>query len=122
MITGLNTVSLYVADQERALRFYVDVLGFEARTDKDMGPMGRWIEVAPAGAKTAFVLADAAGFDAGDRVGDSAHVTLHCSDVRALHDELAAKGVSVTEVDKQGWSPHFKFTDPDGQQFVVSEG
>jgi lactoylglutathione lyase len=41
MIGKINTVSLYVADQERSLRFYVDVLGFEVRTDAQLGPMGR---------------------------------------------------------------------------------
>jgi catechol 2,3-dioxygenase-like lactoylglutathione lyase family enzyme len=121
MITHLNTVSLYVADQERARRFYVDQLGFEVRTDTDMGPMGRWLEVAPKGAQTSFVLASAAGFDENDRVGKSADVTLRTSDVRALHNELAAKGVPVTEPVTEPWSTWIKVTDPDGHEFVVGE-
>lgn len=121
MITSLNTVSLYVDDQERARRFYVDVLGFEVTTDADMGPMGRWIEVAPQGAQTAFVLADAAGFGKKDRVGDSADVTLTCSDVAALHGDLVAKGVRVTEPEKKEWGTFFKATDPDGHVFVIRE-
>ena len=52
LITHVETVAVYVADQDRALRFYVDQLGFELRKDVTMGPddgAPRWIEVAPPG-------------------------------------------------------------------------
>lgn len=120
MITNINTVSLYVSDQQRARDFYVDKLGFEVTTDADMGEMGRWIEVAPPGAQSAFMLADAAKFQKTDRIGDSADVTLSCSDVRALHADLTAKGVPVTEPEAQPWGTFIKITDPDGHEFVVS--
>jgi len=45
VITRLNTVTVYVSDQDRSLDFYVGKLGFEKRADRDMGPSGRWIEV-----------------------------------------------------------------------------
>ena len=121
MITRINTVSLYVADQSRAREFYVDALGFEVTTDADMGEMGRWIEVAPPGAKTAFVLADAAGFQKTDQIGKSADVTLSCSDVQELYNDLRAKGVPATEPERQSWGTFIKITDPDGHEFVVSQ-
>jgi lactoylglutathione lyase len=121
MITRINTVSLYVTDQNRSLDFYVGALGFHVTTDADMGGMGRWLEVAPPGAQTAFVLADAAGFEAGDRVGRSADVTLVSSDVHALHAALAAKGVPVTEPKSEEWGTFMKVTDPDGHEFVISQ-
>jgi catechol 2,3-dioxygenase-like lactoylglutathione lyase family enzyme len=121
VITNLNTVSLYVRDQERAKQFYVDTLGFDLTTDADMGGMGRWIEVAPKGARTAFVLADAAAFGKQDRTGSSADVTLRCSDVRALHAELAGKGVAVTEPETQAWGTFITVTDPDGHELLVSQ-
>jgi catechol 2,3-dioxygenase-like lactoylglutathione lyase family enzyme len=120
MITAINTVSLYVTDQERSRRFYVDVLGFEVRTDADMGGMGRWIEVAPRGAQTAFVLADAAAFAKQDRIGSSADLTLRCDDVHALHRELTARGAAVTEPEKQDWGTFVAVTDPDGHKLVIS--
>src|SRR5437588_12110600 len=101
MITKLNTVALYVTDQERSREFYVDVLGFEVRTDAQMGEKGRWLEVAPPGARTAFVIADAVPFGKQDRVGSSADVTLSCDDVFALHRSLTAKGYTVPEPEKQ---------------------
>jgi lactoylglutathione lyase len=121
MITKINTVALYVADQGRARDFYVDALGFDVTTDVDMGEMGRWIEVAPPGAQTAFVLADAAGFQKTDHIGKSADVTLICSDVQKLHDDLRAKGVPVTEPERQAWGTFIKITDPDGHEFVASQ-
>lgn len=121
MIINLNTISLYVRDQQRAKQFYVDTLGFEVRKDADMGGMGRWLEVAPKGARTAFVLADAVAFGKDDRMGSSADVTLHCADVHALHAELAGKGVPVTEPETQGWGTFIKVTDPDGHDLLVSQ-
>jgi catechol 2,3-dioxygenase-like lactoylglutathione lyase family enzyme len=120
MITELHTVALYVADQDRAKRFYVDTLGFELGADQPgLGEIGRWIEVAPKGAQTSFMLADAAGWGKEDRIGASADVTLRCEDARALHAELAAKGVPVTEPQTQRFGTFIDITDPDGHQLRV---
>lgn len=120
MITELHTVALYVADQDRAKSFYVDTLGFELGADQPgMGGIGRWLEVAPRGAQTSFMLADAAGWDKQDRVGSSADVTLRCDDARALHAELTAKGVTVTEPETQRFGTFIDITDPDGHQLRV---
>jgi lactoylglutathione lyase len=121
VITKINTVTLYVTDQARAREFYVDALGLEVRRDADMGPMGRWLEVAPDETATGFVLASAEAYDRKDRVGDSADLVLHTDDVAALHDRLAAAGVPVTPPETQAWGTFIKVTDPDGQQIVVSQ-
>lgn len=121
MISNIKTVALYVSDQAKACEFWVDRLGFEVRRDEDMGSMGRWLEVAPPGATTAFVLADATGFDKPDRIGSSADITLTTDDVVELHARLVADGVVVTEPETQEWGKYIKVTDPDGLEFVVSE-
>ncbi len=121
MITKINSVSLYVADQGRARDFYVNDLGFEVKRDADMGPMGRWIEVVPPGAQTGFVLADAAGFQKTDQVGKSADVILASSDVHELYTSLTAKGIPATEPEHQAWGTFIRITDPDGHVFVVSQ-
>ena len=121
MITALNTVTLYVSDQDKARDFYVDLLGFHIRREADMGPMGRWLEVAPEGARTGFMLASAAAFGKQDRVGGSADLVLHTDDVTELHRRLTAAGVPVTEPESQAWGTFVKVTDPDGLVLVVSE-
>jgi len=120
VITELHTVALYVADQDRAKRFYLDSLGFELGADQPgLGGIGRWIEVAPKGAQTSFMLADGAGWNKQDRIGNSADVTLRCDDARALHAELTAKGVPVTEPQTQRFGTFIDITDPDGHQLRV---
>ena len=42
-ITRIGTVIVPVKDQEQALAFYVDALGFEKRLDAPFGRGGRWI-------------------------------------------------------------------------------
>ena len=54
-IKDIRTVGIPVADQEQALAFYVETLGFEKRLDVPMGD-GRWVEVAPAEAATTIAL------------------------------------------------------------------
>lgn len=120
MITELHTVALYVADQDRAKRFYVDTLGFELNADQTgLGGIGRWIEVAPKGAQTALMLADAAGWNKQDRIGKSADLTLRCEDAHALHAALAAKGVAVTEPQTQRFGTFIDITDPDGHRLRI---
>jgi lactoylglutathione lyase len=119
VITEIDTVPLYVADQRRARDFYVDVLGFEVTADADLDDLGRWIEIAPPGAHTALVLLAAEAFG-GKGTGKSPEVTLACPDVQALHAELTAKGVPVTEPESQSWGTFVKVTDPDGNELVIS--
>ena len=55
-VTHVGTVIVPVADQDRALEFYVGTLGFEVRLDGEFGDGQRWIEVAPPGAATSIAL------------------------------------------------------------------
>jgi catechol 2,3-dioxygenase-like lactoylglutathione lyase family enzyme len=45
MINNISLVTLFVTDQDAAKQFYVDVLGFEERSDVSMGPDFRWVTV-----------------------------------------------------------------------------
>ena len=55
-ITGIRTVSIPVDDQEAALAFYVDTLGFALLRDMPTPGGGRWIELAPGDASTIVTL------------------------------------------------------------------
>ena len=113
-VTRLGTVLVPVADQDRALAFYVDTLGFEVRIDGPFGDGGRWLEVAPPGAATTLALVP----------GDAAEVSLATADADADHAALAAAGADVDpEVMRWGGGvpPMFTFRDPDGNRFRVVE-
>jgi lactoylglutathione lyase len=116
MIAKAATVGIYVSDQDRALDFYVNTLGFDKRTDEPMGPGARWIEVAPAGAQTVLVLYTPPGLE--DRIGTFAGVVFECDDIRATHEELRARGVEFSEEpSEQPWGMWAQFKDVDDNEF-----
>ena len=121
MITKAKTVGVYVSDQDRALGFYVNTLGFEKLRDEPMGPDARWIEVAPAGAQTRLVLFTPPGQE--DRIGTFANVIFECDDMQATYQELRSRGVEFSQDPvEQPWGPTSpkmwaQFKDVDGNDF-----
>ncbi|MGW4819421.1 VOC family protein [Streptomyces sp. NPDC004227] len=115
-ITHASFVTLPVGDQDRALRFYTDVLGFDTVADRDM-PQGRWLQVAPAGAQTVFTLSGPGmgGFEPGSARG----IMLVTTDVDADCARLAQAGVSVQGPDELPWGRMASFTDPDGNGLML---
>jgi catechol 2,3-dioxygenase-like lactoylglutathione lyase family enzyme len=120
-ITGVRTVGVPVTDQDRAVEFYVGVLGLGKRLDAYVEQLaGRWIEVAPEGAATTIALVPAGpGVAAGGETG----IRLAVGDAAALHQELAARGVEVGELLRwEGVPPMFALRDPDGNGLEITEG
>ncbi|MEU8031121.1 VOC family protein [Streptomyces sp. NPDC049099] len=115
-ITHASFVTLPVSDQDRALRFYRDVLGFTVITDRDM-PQGRWLQVAPEGAQTVFTLSGPGmgGFEPGSARG----IMLVTTDVDADCARLAAAGTPVQGPDELPWGRMASFTDPDGNGLML---
>ena len=121
MITNIRTVGVYVSDQEAALRFYTEVLGFEVRADRLMGRQGRWLEVAPPGAQSRFVIYPRAMMQDWDRRKPS--VVLGCRDIEAEYQRLSGLGVNFSQTPtSMKWGAFAIFTDPDGNEFVLAEG
>ncbi|MFI1168377.1 VOC family protein [Streptomyces sp. NPDC020801] len=115
-ITHASFVTLPVADQDRALRFYADVLGFEVTADRQL-PAGRWLQVAPEGAQTVFTLS---GPGMGDFVPGSARgIMLVTTDVDADCARLAEAGVVVRGPDELPWGRMASFRDPDGNGLML---
>jgi catechol 2,3-dioxygenase-like lactoylglutathione lyase family enzyme len=121
-ISKLGTVVVPVSDQERAIEFYVETLGFEKRTDVPMGDSYRWVEVAPAGAETTIAVVPP---PPGKPTGNvETGIGLNTVDIDAVHAELKARGVDVdAEVSRMGdpVPPLFWFRDPDGNSLMVVE-
>src|SRR5688572_4970776 len=64
VITGIDAVTVYVSDQDQALKFFVEQLGFEKRADLEFAGTRR-VEVSPPGDNTRIVLARDYGSDWG---------------------------------------------------------
>lgn len=120
-IPGVGTVYLAVTDQDRALEFYRDVLGFEVRTDTDFGEGFRWVEVAPAGAYTVIALVQPTSTD--DRQpGGPSPFGFDTPDLVAAMAELGSRGVEFEDVSDDGPAPPMAyFRDPDGNRILLVE-
>jgi catechol 2,3-dioxygenase-like lactoylglutathione lyase family enzyme len=93
--------ALVVDDYDRAIAYYTDVMGFELREDSPREACKRWVVVAPAGAQTAILLAQASN-DAqrariGDQTGGRVGFFLHTDDFRRDHAAMLEKGVHFVE-------------------------
>lgn len=113
-ISHISVVTIQVKDQDEALRFYTERLGFEKRMDAPMGEGMRWVTVAPAGASTEFTLAKGFG-DAGAPLGSHTGVVLETDDIDAAYRELSGRGVRFTkEPSREPWGGWAEFVDQDG--------
>jgi lactoylglutathione lyase len=91
-ITRVGRVMVPVADQDAAIAFYRDTLGFSVVADVPFGEAERWVEVAPPAGGTAIALVPPQGaFQPGQMTG----IALESPDPRADHAELQSKGVDV---------------------------
>jgi catechol 2,3-dioxygenase-like lactoylglutathione lyase family enzyme len=121
-LSQIGTVIIPVSDQDRAIEFYVETLGFEKRVDVPFGDGYRWVEVAPADAVTTIAIVPP---PPGKPTGNvETGIALNTDDVDADHADLAAAGVDVDpEVSRMGdpVPPMFWFRDPDGNTLMIVE-
>ena len=118
MIRGVKFASVPVADQERALAFYTEKLGFRVVTDQPFNDKQRWIELGIPGADTRLVL-----FQFADTLkpGGQMNITFWSDDVESTARELKGKGVEfVMEPKRESWGTACAFKDPDGNTFLIS--
>ncbi len=119
MIRKLKFVSIPVRDQERALDFYVNKLGFTLVTDQPMGPGLRWIEVRPPKGETGMALFAPDGHE--NRVGSFTGVSMECDDVQKTYDEFKAKGVEFDKPPQtEPWGVMAIMKDSEGNLIVLS--
>ncbi|MCI3242661.1 MULTISPECIES: VOC family protein [Streptomyces] len=126
MLTNVMYVTLYVTDQDRALRFYTEQLGLETRIDHT-GPDGRFLTVAVPGSPLEFVLwshAGAAGQPAGERSGPVPGVVfLESDDLRKDFTLLRDRGVPFDKPEPEDYAfgVRIEATDPDGNRISLRQ-
>ena len=118
MIKAVKFVSIPTRDQDRALAFYTEKLGFRVTTDQPFGAQ-RWIELRIPGAETGFVLFTPEGHE--DRIGGFMNMAFTADDVQKTYEELRARGVEFTAPPKAApWGTAAIMKDPEGNVFVIS--
>ena len=120
MIRQLKFVSIPTRDQDAALAFWTEKMGFKIATDQPMGDSGqRWIELIIPGAQTGVVLFTPDGQE--DRIGSFFNGSFACDDVDYSYRQLSERGVEFGgPPEKQPWGTYARFKDPDGNSFVLS--
>ncbi len=124
-ISHVQSTTVCVSDQDAALDFYVNKLGFEVREDApfayDEGTNLRWLEVAPPGAQSGIVLARGYGGWTPERVGHFTGIVFEARDIHRTYAELLGRGVQFTEEPTlQRWGMlEAQFVDQDGNRFVL---
>ncbi len=119
MITHIKFIGIPVRDQDRALEFYTEKLGFELATDQPFDDKQRWIELRIAHSQTRVVLFTPEGHE--NRIGTFFNGSIACDDVEATYRQLSQRGVEFRgPPQKQPWGTFAMFKDPDGNQFVLA--
>ena len=117
-IVGVTTVAVPVTDQDRAVKFYTDVLGMEMRRESEFGGGMRWIEVAPAGSTTTIALPPPGSVKPGVDTG----IRLTTEDAAADREALLAAHADVGDLlSFPGAPPMFTLHDPDGNTLYIVE-
>ncbi|WP_218157174.1 VOC family protein [Saccharopolyspora shandongensis] len=121
VISHISQIGVYVTDQDAALSFYTEKLGFEVRKLQDGGDF-KWIEVAPPGSPTTISLATK-DFPVGteSKIGGFTDIAFETADIKALHETLSQRGVRFTvEPELQPYGKWFAaFVDQDDNEFFV---
>ncbi len=119
MIKGIKFASVPVSDQDRALAFYTEKLGFAVATDQPFDGKQRWIELRIPGAPTGLVLFTPDGHE--DRIGSFSSISFNTDDIQRTYRELSARGVEFEGPPQTAeWGSFALFKDPDGNSFVLS--
>lgn len=131
MITKLSHVTILVRDQEEALRFYMEKLGFVKRDDESFGPGARWLTISPPEqSEVRIVLWKPLPAMHGEegakqmlaQVGQSTHWVFSTKDCRKTYETLSARGVKFMQTPtERPYGVEAIFEDLYGNHFVLTQ-
>src|SRR3954453_794968 len=114
----LELVIVPVTDVDRAKAFYADQVGFVVDHDQTVSDDLRFVQLTPRGSACSIAfgrgLTDA-------QPGSVKGLQVVVDDADAAYDELAARGVEVSDVDETPWGRFVFFHDPDGNAWSVQQ-
>lgn len=118
-ITSVAVISIPVSDQDRALAFYRDALGFGVVDDVLMGPQMRWLRLGVP--ETTFTVTLVTWFEkmpAGSLHG----LVLEVDDIDAVATDLHARGfLASSDVEEQPWGRFVVIRDPDDNSLILQK-
>lgn len=133
MIDTIGGTVVIVSDQQKAVEFYTQKLGFELKTDMFFGSSSssgiRWVEVAPKKSQStislmvanAQLLSNEGEIEAAKKgIGTETGIWFYSDDIQSTYGELKKKGVDIAAPEKQEWGGIMsKFKDQDGNSYSL---
>ncbi len=116
-ISFVDTVSIPVADQSKALKFYRDALGFILLRDVEQH-QERWVQLVPEGGQTTISLVKPF---ATMQPGCVQGLMVKTEDIKQTCHALCARGVAVSDISVTVGGRYATFSDPDGNGWVLVE-
>lgn len=130
-IDMLGGAMVMVSDQQKALEFYSQKIGFEIKENaKGDNDDNRWIEVRPknSGAPISLVDPDKTAWtpelkeQAKKKIGTSTGIWFYAKDIHVTYDSLKKNGIDITKPEKQPWGVMMcHFYDQDRNEFSLLE-
>ena len=112
----LELVAVPVSDVDRAKAFYTEKAGFNADHDHEVSDEIRFVQLTPPGSACSIALGKGI---VDTEPGSVQGIQMVVSDINAAHDELAGRGVEVSDVQEFPWGSFVFFSDPDGNGWAV---
>jgi catechol 2,3-dioxygenase-like lactoylglutathione lyase family enzyme len=114
----IELVAIPVTDVDRAKRFYVDQVGFNADHDHQVNSDLRFVQLTPPGSACSIVLGTGiTEMEPGSQRG----VQVVVADVALARAALLAHGVQASDIDVQPWGSFVTFADPDGNTWALQQ-
>ncbi len=112
----LELIQVPVSDIDRAKKFYVEQVGFTADHDHQVNDDLRFVQLTPPGSACSIALTSGAHQMA---PGSLDGLQLVVGDAEASRNELAERGVDVSDVQLFPWGSFVFFKDPDGNGWAL---
>ncbi|MFD3450109.1 VOC family protein [Microbacteriaceae bacterium 4G12] len=124
MINKVGQIMLYVNNQDEAVNFWTEKVGFRVISEEDNGQGMRWIEIAPTNdAETSIILHDKeliSKMDSRLNLGTPS-LMFFSNNLDKLHSDLSSKNVTVGEIVNMPSGRVFNFADSEENYFAVME-
>lgn len=114
----LELVPVPVSDVDKAIDFYVNKVGFVLDHDHQVNEHLRFVQLTPKGSACSIVIGT--GLNEA-KPGTQQNLQMVVKSAQEAHDELAKKGVKMTDVTEMPWGIFTNFSDPDGNSWALQQ-
>jgi catechol 2,3-dioxygenase-like lactoylglutathione lyase family enzyme len=114
----LELVAVPVSDVDRAKAFYAEKVGFHADHDQQVNPTLRFVQLTPPGSACSIYIGTGL---TKMKPGLIEGLQMVVPDIEKAHDQLAERGVDVSDIQDLAWGRFVYFSDPDGNKWAVQQ-